>query len=191
MKFHAPSFLWQLKRRFDVSFDVYDHNLIAYILTDNKYFTERICKGLIAEALIDSLDAPLAAPDGPRQRSLLDAPIDTHIGALQAALSDRNDYLAFRLISTVAGERYEWRVDMRRLQEMIADVRRQCDAELCKELIRGDLFISDRLLTKKLLRSVGVAFSDRRIRDVMRSLELQGVIRGNGHLRTMGRDVLI
>lgn len=191
MKFHAPSFLWHLKRRFDVTFDIYDHNWICYLVTDNKYFTEPICKGLVSEALIDALDAPLAAPDGPRQRSVLDAPIDTHLAALLATLHDRSDYVSFRLISTVAGERYEWRIDMRRLQEMIAEVRRQCDTELCKELIRGDLFVSDRLLTKKLLRSVGVAFSDRRIRDVMRSLEMQGVIRGNGHLRTMGRDVLL
>lgn len=191
MKFHLPSFMWQFQRRFDITFDVYAHNWTCYVITENKYFTEGLLKDLLIEALIDALDSPLDAPDGPRQRSLLDAPIDTHIDALQAALRERSEYLSFRTISTSAGERYEWRIDLRTLQTIVSEVRQAQDVELCKRLIRGDIFISDRLLEKKILHTIGVAFSDRRIRDVMHTLEMQGIIKGNGHLRTHGREVLL
>jgi hypothetical protein len=191
MKFHAPSFVWHLKRRFDITFDVYEHNWTLYLVTDNKYFSQTLLKDLIIEAMTDALDMPLNAPDGVRQRSLLDAPIDTHLDALQAALRERTDYVSFRTISTINGERFEWRVDLRMIQAIVSEVRKAQDVELCKHLIQGDLFVSSRLLEKKILHSVGVAFSDRRLRDALALMEAQGLIKGNGHLRTHGREVLL
>jgi hypothetical protein len=190
MKYHHPSFLWELKRRFDDSFQVYDHHLVIYIVTDNKYFSQEILQGLIIEAITDALITPQGTPDGPRQRSLFDTPPEPHLDALRGALLDRCEYLQKREILTASGERYEWRVDCKALQDIIASVRTSQDAKLALTVIQGDLFVSNRLLYKKILRYQGRAFSERRIRALMAGLEEQELIEGNGHLRTYGRNVL-
>jgi hypothetical protein len=190
MKYHHPSFLWELKRRFDETFDVYDHHLTIYIVTENKYFSQEILRGLIVEAITDALIAPHDTPDGPRQRSLFDTPPEPHLDALKAALLARCDYLEKREILTAGGERFEWRVNCKRMQEIIADVRTAQDVNLALGVMQGDLFISNRLLYKKILRYQGRAFSDRRLRDLMEQLEIEGYVKGNGHLRSYGRDVL-
>lgn len=190
MKYHHPSFLWEFTRRFDASFDVYDHHLTVYIITENKYFSQEILQGLIIEAITDALITPQGTPDGTRQRSLFDTPPEAHLDALRGALLDRCDYLQKREILTAAGDRYEWRVDCKMLQEMIATIRTEQDAKLALSVIQGDLFISNRLLYKKILRYQGRAFSERRIRALMSELEEQEAIRGNGKLRTYGRNVL-
>lgn len=190
MKYHHPSFLWELQRRFDASFDVYDHHFVIYVVTDNPYCTAEIVAGIVTEAITDALIAPQGAPDGPRQRSLFDAPPAAHLAALQNALKEHGEYLHKRTIQTGAGERIEWQIDGLALQRIIAEIRKAEDAKLAKDLIDGDLFVSNRLLAKKFFHSTGRALSEKRVRDIMLTLEMQGIIRGNGHFRTYGRDVL-
>jgi hypothetical protein len=190
MKYHHPSFFWEFQRRFDATFDVYDHHFIVYVVTANKYFTAELLIGILIEAITDALIAPQGTPDGPRQRSLFDAPPAPHLDALKIALQEHGGYLQTRTIQTGAGERIEWQIDCQQVQQVIAEVRKVEDAKLAQRLIAGDLFISNRLLAKKFYRYHGRALSEKRIRDIMLTLEMQGIIRGNGHLRTYGRDIL-
>lgn len=191
MKFHAPSFVFFLRKRFDVSFDIYTHNWIVYVTTFNKYFTSNMLRNLVSEAMIDALDAPLAAPDGPRRRSVLDAPIDVHIAAVEAALQDRRDYLEKRTISPQeGGERIEFRIFLKRLRDIVIECRKNQDVEVSKHLIAGEVFMSDRLLEKRFLRFTGIAISNRRAREIMQSLVDQGILKNNGNLRTAGREVI-
>ena len=88
MKYHHPSFLWELQRRFDVSFDVYDHHFIIYVVSGNPYFTAELLAELVIEAMLDALITPQGTPDGPRQRSLFDAPPAAHLDALRDARRD-------------------------------------------------------------------------------------------------------
>jgi hypothetical protein len=191
MKFHSPSFLHYLKAQLDISFDVYAHNWICYVSTSNKYFTREILTELIIDAMVNALDAPLAAPDGPRQRSLLDAPMDTHIDAVGVTLSAHRDYLTKQTISTPAGERYEYRIDLKALRRLIIATRRAQDVEVSKTLLQGEVYMSDRLLEKRFLRFTGIAISNRRAREIMQALVDQGLLKNNGNLRTAGREVLL
>lgn len=190
MKYHHPSFVWELQRRFDASFDVYDHHFIIYVITANKYFTAEILTGIIIEAITDALITPQGTPDGPRLRSLFESPPEPHLDALKNALREHGEICHKRTIQTGAGDRFEWQIDCMAIQRIIADVRKTEDSKLAHDLIAGDLFTSHRLLQKKIYRYYGRAFSDKRIREVMLMLESQGVIRGNGHVRTHGRNVL-
>ncbi len=191
MKYHHPSFLWELKRRFDATFDVYDHHFVVYVVTENKYFTQELLQGIVSEAIRDALISPQGTLDGPRSRSLFDAPPATHLDALHSALLSRSDYLQKREIQTAAGDRFEWRVDCRHLQDLISAIRREEDVKLATGMIHGDLFVSNRLLYKKILRYHGRAFSEKRIRELMDRLEELEIVKGNGKLRTYGRDILI
>jgi hypothetical protein len=189
MKYHHPSFVWELQRRFDASFGFYDHHFIIYVITDNKYFTADILTGIIIEAITDALRTPQGAPDGPQQRSLFDAPPASHLAALQNALRGHGELCQKRTIQTGAGDRFEWQIDCLVIQRVIADVRKAEDSKMAHMMIAGDLFTSYRLLQKKIYCYYGLAFSDKRIRDIMLTLEMQGIIHGNGHLRTYGRDI--
>jgi hypothetical protein len=89
------------------------------------------------------------------------------------------------------GERYEWRVDIKKIQNLIIEIRRTKDIDLGKEMIQGEIFMSDNLLHKKIYHAIGVCFSARRVREITRGLTEQGFLRNNGNLRTHGREVMI
>lgn len=191
MKLHPPSVLHYLRTKLDLSFDIFAHNWTIYVYCSQPYFTSRMMQEVIIEAITDALDAPLAAPDGPRRRSVLDAPLGTHLDALAAALSDRCDYLQKRAVLTQEGGRgLEYRIDVKVLRAIMIEVRQTQDRELTKRLIAGEVFVSERLLEKRFLRFTGIAISNRRARFILKDLENEGVIKSNGNLRTAGREVI-
>jgi len=192
MKFHLPSFKWYFERQFDYTFDIWFHGWTAYVETRNPFFTQKILTEIVITAITEALDAPLDAPDGPRRRSVLDAPIDTHIDAVQGALSERYEYLQKQTISTEHGERYEWQIDLRSVQRILIETRQTQDVEISKKIIaeHGKFFVSDRLLEKQILHRIGVCFSNRRVREITKALVDEGVLKNNGHLRTHGREVV-
>ena len=191
MKMHLPSFKWYFQRQFDANFEVWFHGMTVYVETANRFFTLAILQTIVVTAIMDALDAPLSAPDGPRQRSLLDAPIDTHLDAVQGALREHCNYIQKHTILGPDGERYEWRVDLRQVQQIIIETRRSQDVEMAKTLLQGELFMSDRLLEHHILHRVGVCFSNRRIREITKILVEEGILKNNGNLRTHGREVLL
>ena len=190
-RLHYPSFRWYFQQQFDQSFLVYFNNWRAYVLTQNKYFTKKRLQYLVIHAVRQAIDKPIGTPDGARQRSLLDVPIESHCGALLDALKDRCDYLEKQTICDLEiGEKYEWRVDVKKIQEIIILARQQEDLALGKELLRGEIFMSDNLLQKKIYHTLGVCFSARRVREITRLLTEQGYLKCNGYLRTHGREVV-
>jgi hypothetical protein len=191
-RLHYPSFRWYFEQQFDKSFLVYFNNWRGYVLTQNKYFTSEKLKYLVIHAVRQAIDEPIGVPDGARKRSLLDLPIETHCDALLDALKDRCDYIEKQtFINQETGERYEWRVNVKKIQDLIIEIRRVKDFELGKELIKGEIFMSDNLLYKKIYHTIGVCFSARRVREITRLLTEQGYLKNNGHLRTHGREVVI
>ena len=190
MRFHYPSFQDYFTRLFDESFVVYFHNYNAFITSTNRYFSTEKLKGLVWEAIEKSLDNPYNPPKNARLRSLIDAPIDTHMDALQDALLERETYIEKQSISGGGGEAIVYRVDLKMLERIVIDVRQEQDVELALHLIAGEIFMSDRFLEKKILNTVGVAFSNRRCRLIMHALEEIGAVKKNGNLRTAGREVM-
>jgi hypothetical protein len=190
-RLHYPSFKWYFEQQFDRSFLVYFNNWRAYVLTQNKYFTSERLKYLIIHAVRQAIDEPLGQPDGARKRSLLDVPLEEHCDALLDALKDRCDYIGNRVyFDEEIGNRYEWIVDVKKIQDLIIEVRRQQDLELGKQLLQGEIFMSDNLMGKKLYHTIGIYFSARRVREITRTLTEQGYLKTNGYLRTHGREVV-
>lgn len=149
-------------------------------------------KYLVIHAVRQAIDEPIGKPDGARKRSLIDVPIETHCDALLDALKDRGDYIEKQtFIDQETGERYEWRVDVKKIQDLIIAIRREKDLELGKELIKGEIFMSDNLMHKKIYHTIGICFSARRVREITRGLTEQGYLKNNGYLRTHGREVVI
>jgi hypothetical protein len=144
----------------------------------------------LIEAVIQSCDAPLDAPDGPRQRSLFDAPPEAHCDALREALAERSDYAEIHHISTEIGERIEYRIKLRMIQDIVIRVRREQDVLIAVKLMQGEIFFSDRLLNLKMRKLYGREFSNRRCRQIMNDLVDMGYCKNNGHLRSAGREVI-
>jgi hypothetical protein len=190
MKYHHPSFLWELQRRFDITFNVYDHHFIVYLITDNKYFTAEILQNIISEALQDALCAPQDPPSRAPCRDLFPTPPRAHLDALHRALCGRDDYLKKRTILTGAGEKFEWQVDCQVIRRIVADVRLAEDVLIALQMIGGDLFVSERLLKQKFWHTHGRALSDHRLREILYALEDAQFVKGNGHTKTYGRDIL-
>ena len=161
-------------------------------MTQNKYFTQERLQYLVIHAVRQAIDEPLGVPDGARRGSLLDLPIEEHCGALLGTLHDRCEYIEKRVFcDEERGERYEWRVDIKKIQDLIIAIRRQKDLDLGKEMIQGEVFMSDHLMHKKIYHTFGVYFSARRVREITRGLTDLGYLKNNGALRTHGREVMI
>lgn len=191
-RFHYPSFRAHFIRKFDDSFNVYIHNWTGYVLTPNKYFTAEILQGLVIEGVIDAIDDPLGSPDGSRRGSLLDLPLESHVAALQETLLECRDYLEKREVSGVDGERvFEWRVDLKKVQDLIIQSRRKSDILLSIKFVEGEETMSNRLLREKILLRLGVKMSFRRVSDINKDLVKLECLENNGKVRTYGRDVLI
>lgn len=190
-RLHYPSFRWYFEQQFDKSFLVYFNNWRGYVLTQNKYFTSEKLKYLVIHAVRQAIDAPIGVPDGARRRSLLDVPLETHCDALLDALLDRCDYLEKRVFCDAEiGEKYEWRVNVKMIQDLLIETRKVQDLELGKQLLQGEVFMSDNLMSKKLYHTIGVCFSARRVREITRALTELGYLKNNGKLRTHGREVV-
>jgi len=190
MRFHQPSFMHYLTQSLDASFNVYAHNWRLYVIPPHKFFTWPLMHTYLIDAVVRSCDAPCDAPDGPRQRSLFEAPPESHLDALRDALSARSDYAEIHHISTETGERLEYRIDLKAIQQLVITVRREQDTRIAMHLLGGEIFMSERLLNLKLRRLYGREFSNRRCRQILHDLEIMGVCKGNGHLRTAGREVV-
>jgi hypothetical protein len=167
------------------------HNWTAYVITPNKYFSAEILQSTVIESVIDSIDDPRGTPDKSRSKSLLDLPIESHIESLQESLLDRSDYLEKRMISVTDGETlFEWRVDLKLLQEIIIYSRRLSDEKLGEIFARGEACLSNRLLMAMAENRLGIKFSYRRASEISKSLVNVGVTEDNGKSRTYGRTVL-
>lgn len=192
MKFHRPSFLHYLTTLLpERLFSIYAHRWTLHVIPPNRYFTWRLMHEYLTEAVVTSCAAPLDAPDGPRQRSLFDAPPAAHLDALRVALSERSDYAEIHHITTLIGERVEFRIDLKAIQSLVSQVRREQDVNLSIVLMQGEVFMSERLLNLKMRRLYGREISNRRCRQVMAELVTRGLCKNNGNLRTAGREVLI
>lgn len=194
MRFHYPSFLYYFEQYLPQDFSWFHHNGLIHLYTHNPYIRISALQELTAQVVERSLDEPLDAPRGPRERSLLDAPIDKHSEALKVALLVRKDYLQYQGKQPVqGGERsiYGYLIDLGQVQQILIEVRREEDVKLAMLLIEGEIFMSDRLLEKKILYTIGVAFSNRRIREITSELVKRNILKSNGRLRTHGREVMI
>jgi len=191
MKFHYASFVHYFTRQFDVSFNVYAHNWILRLIPPNPYFTWKLMQEYTIKALVESLEDPLCPPDGPRQRSLFEAPPVPHIEALELALYRRTNYAEIHQIQTGAGERREYRIFMKVLRAIVIEVRDEQDVALAVKLLPGEVCMSDRLLMEKIKRVHGREFSKGRCQHIMNMLVKMNCCENNGSLRFAGREVLI
>lgn len=191
MRYHQPSILHYLEQALDASFNVYAHNWTLYIVPPHKFCTWPIVQNYLIQAIVRSCESPLGSPSGPEERSLFEAPPEPHLEALRGALSDRSDYAEIHHIQTGRGERIEYRIKLRMIQEIMIQVRREQDVMIAVKLMHGELFMSERLLNMKLRRLYGREFSLRRCKQIMDDLLTMGACKNNGHLRTAGREVLL
>jgi len=191
-RFHYPSFRWYVSQRLrplGVSF--YIRNWSLFVLSYDENFTQGELQDIIIECILASIDAPQGAPDGARRGALIDAPLDAHCDALENALLVRRDYMEKRGVESadgITGE--EFIVNLRKLNQIIIETRVRKDIDLVTELIEGDKTISYRGLHDKLRYRLGVYFSDRRVRRIMKNLDKRGKTAPNGSLRTYGRDII-
>ncbi|MGD9125739.1 MAG: hypothetical protein PVH19_00035 [Planctomycetia bacterium] len=190
MRFHQPSLLYYLEQALDASFNLYAHNWTLYVVPPNAFFSWPLMQRYLIEALIQALEAPRGAPDGPQQRSLFESPPEPHCDALRGALAERSDYAEIHHIQTGRGERLEYRINLRLIQEIVIQVRREQDTLIAVKLLQGEIFMSERLLNLKLRRLYGREFSTRRCRQIMHDLVTMGLCKNNGNLRTAGREVM-
>jgi hypothetical protein len=191
MHFHFPSFWFQFERRFGAGFDVYHHNLTIYIVTQDAAFTRHQLMDIITDALLASLQDPLAAPHRPTWKpDIIAGPLPGHLDALADALLYRCDFVACGSIQTAAGEMQEYRIDVRALERIVIEVRKAADVKLGRQILQGELVTSINLMTQRIYHQFGRAFAEKRVREMLKTLEQQGVIHGNGNLRTRGRDVI-
>jgi len=191
-KFHYPSFKWYVSQRLrSLCVSFYIRNWYLFVLSYDEDFTRGELQDIIIGCVLASIDAPQGAPDGARLGALIDAPLAAHCGALEDALLVRKDYLVKRDIRSadgITGE--EFIVNLRKLNQIVVEVRQRKDLDLVTALIKGDKTISYRGLQDKLRYRFGVYFSDRRIRRIMQNLDKRGKTATNGHLRTYGRDII-
>lgn len=192
MRYHHPSFMHYFEQKFPIDFCLYAYNWTLYVIPPHDYFSGRLLCQYVTEALIEALEAPLDAPDGPRQRSLFEAPPVPHCEALAGALADSWEYLlnAGRIhFERGEEERIEYRVNLRVIQGIVQDVRRSEDVKLALLMIDGEFFMSDRLLIHKIRQTRGRDIGPRRAREALRGLIELGFCHNNGRLRTAGREV--
>lgn len=196
MMFHTPSFLHYFAQNV-ADLNYFHHNGIIHLYSPDPWLPFSDLQDLVWHALEQSLDEPLAAPTGPRERSLIDAPIDTHMDALKDALMTSTAYLKRMRADHLDfdnGEEerlYEYQIDLSVVQRIVIRTREEQDTKLAEQLIKGEPFISDRLLESKIRHTIGVAFSQRRIRAIMHRLIQEKKIKNNGRLHSRGREVLL
>lgn len=191
MRFHYPSFTQYFERKFDESFNLYVHNWRYHVIPSNPYFTQSLLQGLVTEAVIESLESPVGTLNSSQRRSLFVAPPVAHIEALKEVMRDRTDYIEKATIMTGVGERVEYKIDLQVIQHLVIEIRRAQDVLMAIQILPGEIWVSDRGLEERIYRMYGRRFSNRRCRDILHTLEEQGVIKNNGKLRTFGREVLI
>lgn len=190
MHFHFPSFWFQFERRFGLGFNVYHHNLIIYVVTSEAFNRHQLLN-IISDALLDALQHPLAEPQRRTWRpDIITGPLPGHLDALENALLYRCDFVAESTIKTAAGEMLEYRIDVRQLEQVLIAVRKAEDAKLGRQVLHGEIFTSINLMQLQIYQKYGRAFGEKRVRQMLDTLEDQGVIHGNGNLRTKGRDVV-
>jgi len=190
MRFHHPSVIYYLEQLLDESFNIYAHRWTLYVIPPNAYCTWPILHEFVIEAVLRSCESPLGSPQGPEARSLFESPPEPHLDALRGALADRSDYAEIHHISTGRGERLEYRINLRMIQDIMIAVRREQDILIAVKLMQGELFMSERLLNLKLRRRYGREISMRRCKQIMNDLVAMGLCKNNGNLRTAGREVL-
>lgn len=191
MTFHYPSFRHYFSQQFDISFNLWCHNWRCYLIPPNRYFTVALYYGFFADALIESLEKPLAAPRGARSRSLFEAPPEPHCEALREALREAWPWVVnIREIQTERGERLEYMIDLRVIRGIVQDVRRSEDCKAAERYAAGDIFLSERGIVLKNRMMNGRDIGKRRAREVMKSFEDLGYYHLNGKARTVGRELL-
>ena len=191
-RFHYPSFKWYVSQRLrPLCLSFYIRNWSLFVLSYDEDFTQGDLQDIIIECIILSIDAPQGAPDGSRRGALIDAPLAAHCGALEDTLLVRKDYLVKRDIRSADGiQGEEFIVNLRKLNQIVVETRERKDFDLVTTLIEGDKTISYRGLQDKLRYRLGVYFSDRRIKRIMKNLDKRGKTAPNGNLMTYGRDVI-
>jgi len=191
-RFHYPSFRWYVSQRLrSLCVSFYIRNWYLFVLSYDEDFTQGELQDIITECVLASIDEPQGAPDGARRGALLDAPLAAHCDALENALLVRKDYLVKRGVESadgITGEEYI--VSLRKLNQIVIETRSRKDCELVVQILEGDKTISYRGLQDKLKYRLGVYFSDRRIKRIMKNLDKRGVTSPNGRLRTYGRDII-
>lgn len=192
MRFHIPSFLYYLRNIIPYNVGFLHHHYVVYLVA---YFPLRqdFLKDAVIQACIRMYETPIGTPDGPEQRSVIEGLLDQHRETLEQTLYDLNTYLkTLRKEPRQPGEKrkYEYRIDLLELQDLLRNIRLQEDLKLIGDLIQDDFFVSIRYLEKRLFQETGKAFSARRITESLKQLEQQGRILNNGHIRTYGREVI-
>jgi hypothetical protein len=191
-RFDYYSFRWYVSQKINgrgLAFAM--RNWYLVILSYDDDFQAGEVQEIITESVIECIDAPHGAPDGARQRALLDAPLSAHCEAVENALLIRKDYLKKRGVKSADGiDGEEWIVDLRKVQDIIIETRARKDVELACQLLEGDSTVSYRGFNDKLKCRLGGYFSQSRIKTLMKGLDKAKKTEVNGHLRSMGRDVL-
>jgi hypothetical protein len=169
----------------------YIRNWYLVILSYDDDFETGDVQEIVTSAVMDSIDTPQDAPQRARQRALLDAPLSAHCDAVENALLIRKDYVCFRGVKSMDMiDGVEWIVDIKKIQQIVIETRLRKDIDLVCQLIEGDATVSYRGLNDKLDCRLGAYFSKTRIQTVLRGLDKAGKTEVNGHLRSMGRDIL-
>lgn len=190
MIFHFPSFSYYFAQQFDDSFNIYFYNLFLYVIPPNRYFSAALLGEFVTDAMVKMVEDPLLPPSGPRARSLFESPPEPHCLALREALSLSWDYLYdYRVFESEAGERGEYRVNLRVLRGIVQDVRLSEDVKRAERLLDGEFFVSERGLVIKGLRHDGRDIGRYRSARVIKGLEELEYYRRNGNLRTLGREI--
>ena len=192
MRLHIPSFLHYVQCALPLDIAVLHHHYVVYLFSQAPVRLDFL-QDVIAATVIRSCCEPLGTLTRPEERSVFKTPPATHLETLSQTLLREKTYLTFyrQAPGPGGGEvRYEYRVNLRKVQALVQAVRLQEDVKLIRQLIRGDYYTSLRLLAHKVYFNTGRVFSRKRLSAVVAYLEGQGVLTRDGQLRTTGRRVV-
>jgi hypothetical protein len=192
MRLHIPSFLHYLQCHVPLDIAILHHHYIVYLFSQTPVRLDFL-QEMIAETVIRSCCEPIGTLTSTEEQSVLKTPIATHLETLSETLLREKTYLAFyrQKPGEGGGEvRYEYRVNLRKIQALIQAVRLQEDIKLIRQLIQGDYYTSLRLLAHKVYFNTGRVFSRKRLETAVLSLEAQGILTRDDQVRTEGRRVV-
>jgi hypothetical protein len=192
MRFHIPSFLHYLECSLPLDIAVLHHHYVVYLFSQTPVKLDFL-QAVIADTVIRSCCDPIGALTETEKQSVLKTPPATHLETLSETLLGEKTYLSFTRQPPGEGGgevRYEYRVNLRKLQQLIQAVRLQEDVKLIRRLIQGDYYTSLRLLAHKVYFNTGRVFSRKRLETAVLYLETQGILTRDDQVRTEGRRIV-
>jgi len=202
MRFHYPSFMSSLFDRFEnvqggERLACMSHHWTVYLYPPGHVRQDWLVE-IITEAVIDSYESPLWTPVQTEQKSLLKGLLEPHERALRQALQ-RTDkqtghapYIKHFRNTGEGGEvvGHEYRIDVKEIQDICISTLLDVDTHLVKRVAWHEDTVSVRKTVKVIASRYGKIYNNERVRQILKTLEKEGLFNRNGDVRVNGRHVI-